>query len=408
MRKSVFVLSIAAGLLLASSVTVMLAAVGTAGLLMFSSLALATGLAVAMVAAGRLVMARQARLESGERDLFLALNASRSESSVLAGAVPAWGLARRSLAQHVFGHPLLVGDIVRIRSLEAIRATLDEHSCLEGLPFMQEMEAFCGRTARVYRVVDKVYDYGRSRLMRRLDRCVLLVGLRCDGSDHGDCEAACYLIWKAAWLEFVPCEEPMAITEAEVKPAPPTEPIDGQIYRCQYTELTASSRPQPSLSIHALLGPLVVGNVNSGAFAVAILSRIFNAFQTRRGGVGFPAMPTAGSDRSIKGETLNPGDWVRVKTSAEIARTLDKNSKNKGLWFDRDMLKFCGQTFQVRGRVQQIVDITSLAMIPMKSPCIMLETVHFTGEFQGFGEQHDYLYWREVWLQPVRAPESPV
>ena len=40
-------------------------------------------------------------------------------------------------------------------------------------------------------------------------------------------------------------------------------------------------------------------------------------------------------------------------------------------------------------------------MIPMKTACIVLEDVHYSGEFQGFGEQHDYLYWREAWLEPV-------
>lgn len=90
---------------------------------------------------------------------------------------------------------------------------------------------------------------------------------------------------------------------------------------------------------------------------------------------------------------------MRIKLPQDIAKTLDKNSKNRGLWFDDDMLKFCGKRFKVRARVQKIVDVSSLGMIPMKTPCIMLEDVHYTGEFQGFGEQHDYLYWREAWLQ---------
>jgi hypothetical protein len=92
---------------------------------------------------------------------------------------------------------------------------------------------------------------------------------------------------------------------------------------------------------------------------------------------------------------------VRVQSSQQIARTLDKNSKNRGLWFDRDMLKHCGSLRRVRGRVHKIIDIQSGKMIPMKTACIVLEDVHYSGEFQGFGEQHDYLYWREAWLEPA-------
>ena len=72
---------------------------------------------------------------------------------------------------------------------------------------MEEMKAFCGRSARVYRVLDRVYDYGRSREMRRIDRSVLLVGLRCDGGAHDGCDAACYLVWKEAWLDRVAGDE---------------------------------------------------------------------------------------------------------------------------------------------------------------------------------------------------------
>ena len=82
---------------------------------------------------------------------------------------------------------------------------------------MDEMAAFCGREAVVYRVVDKIYDYGRSRLMRRLDDCVLLTGLRCDGSAHAGCEAACYLIWKSQWLE--------PLSEASLKVATDNVPV---------------------------------------------------------------------------------------------------------------------------------------------------------------------------------------
>jgi hypothetical protein len=156
-------------------------------------------------------------------------------------------------------------------------------------------------------------------------------------------------------------------------------------------------------SLHGLLGPVVVGNVGVRAFAIALGTRAFNAFQAWRGGAPYPAKPTPGDDKSIRGPSLQAGDWVRIKLPHELARAMDRNSKHRGLWFDRDMLKHAGQRYRVRGRIEKIVDVNSGKIIAMKTPCIALEGVHYSGEFQGFGEQHDYLYWREAWLEPCEA-----
>jgi hypothetical protein len=93
-----------------------------------------------------------------------------------------------------------VGDVVRIRSLEEISATLDANGCLDGLPFMPEMAKYCGTTGTVFRYVDKIYDYGGRKDLRRMKDAVLVAGLRCDGSAHDGCQARCYLLWKTAWL----------------------------------------------------------------------------------------------------------------------------------------------------------------------------------------------------------------
>lgn len=357
---------------------------------------------------GWLVAERQRRVEAGERDMFLRLNEARSESAVKFGATPHWSAARRWIAREVLGHPLMVGDVVRVKSLDRIRATLDADGCIEGLPFMREMESHCGQLAHVYRVLDKVYDYGRSRSMRRIDRCVLLVGLRCDGADHGGCDAACYLIWKADWLERA--DEPAAGPVMPAAPRASSSAAHGEAYSCQYTALTAASTPMTSPQIRGLLGPLACGNVTAAAFAVSQLTRIFNAVQARIGGATYPWKPSSDRDTSAPlrgGTSLKEGEWVRVRTPAEIAATLDRRSKHRGLWFDADMLKHCGQTYRVRSRVERIIDIRTCTMATMKTPCIVLDDAHYSGEFQGFGEQHDFLYWREDWLDRVDAPALP-
>ena len=401
MRKSTLALSSVAGALALLAAIALWFGTGAIAVCVGAAVGLAALVAGVLACAGCLATERQQRIETGLPDLFLLRNQTRSEAAVLGGRVPSWSPWRRWLGRHLFGHGLMVGDSVQVKSLNAIRATLDAEGCLDGLPFMEEMAAFCGKPMRVYRVVDKIYDYGRSRLMRRLDDCVLLVGVRCDGSDHAGCEAACYVIWKSAWLHKPGIRSEVAGSVAAASAL--SRAVSGERLVCQYTQLTHASRALDGDQAHGLFGPLVVGNLTLAAFLTAVLTRSFNAFQSWRGGTPYPSKPASGDDKTIRGELLSSGDWVRVKLPVEIARAMDKNSKNRGLWFDADMLKHCGQSYQVRGRVEKIIDVGSGKIIPMKTPCIVLNGVHYSGEFQGFGEQHDFLYWREAWLEPAAA-----
>src|SRR3954454_2469254 len=98
------------------------------------------------------------------------------------------------------GAPLRPGEMVEVRSLPEILATLDERGCLDGLPFMPEMTAYCGHRFEVHRRVEKVWEYAHGTGLRRVRGAVLLKTLRCDGQSHGGCQSACQLIWKEAWL----------------------------------------------------------------------------------------------------------------------------------------------------------------------------------------------------------------
>src|SRR5690349_9789766 len=95
---------------------------------------------------------------------------------------------------------LKAGDWVEVRSREEILATLDENGCLENLPFMPEMFAFCGRRLRVYKRAHKTCDTVNDYKGRRMKDAVHLDGVRCDGQGHGGCEASCLIYWKTAWL----------------------------------------------------------------------------------------------------------------------------------------------------------------------------------------------------------------
>jgi hypothetical protein len=377
------------------------------------SLSTAVGLIVALAgaalllaaASGFVVVRRAQRVPAGREDLFVACNRSRSEAALQQPLrLPFSGL-RRAL-----GAPLIVGDAVKIKPVGEIRATLDSSGCLDNLPFMAEMERFCGKRARVYRVVDKVYDYGGKKDLRRIRDTVLLHDLRCDGAAHGGCQAECYLLWKTAWLEPAGSGNEAqlpAATGGRPGLAPVPDAPDA-IYRCQYTQIVAASTPMSPRGIAQYLRPLVAGNVTLPAFATTLATLLFNTVQRLRRGTGFPWLGTVGAETKTPDLGLQPGERVRVKSAGEIARTLSKRGKNKGLWFDGDMLKHAGRTYTVRARVDKIIDDVTGKMLRMRSPCILLDGVDGSGEYLRFSAQHDYVFWREAWLERVDGPAPPL
>ena len=378
-------------------------AASAAGPLALSGVALAVAalLPLAVAGSGAIVLHRVGRVERGETDLFLQCNEPRLEASLDRPDGFRAGALRRVAARTMLGHDYLVGDEVEIKSLEEIQATLDENGCLGGMPFMPEMVAFCGRRGRVFRSVDKIYDYGRTRGMRRLPGCVLVSGLRCDGEPHGGCQARCYAIWRTEWLRR-PGEARSAAGQGRVAPARvPSKAPDGtprERYFCQYTELHAASTPLGVWGIGKELRPLVAGNVTLKTWIVGLATRLFNRVQVLRGGAGFPDRPRLKGLAPIEPTPLVPGDRVTVRSIIEIESTLNDKGKHRGLWFDPDQIKHCGKPRTVIARVDQIIDDAWGQMLTMKTPCILLEGVDYSGETLSFSAQHDLYFWREHWL----------
>ena len=240
--------------------------------------------------------------------------------------------------------------------------------------------------------------------MRRLRGCVLVSGLRCDGADHAGCEARCYMIWKTEWLRR-PGERPAAVGRgASTAPTRVTErAADGVVrerFLCQFTELHAASKPMGPREIGKELRPLMAGNVTLRTWIVGLATRYFNFVQQWRGGTGFPALPRVDKESSsLAAEPLVPGDKVVVRPIVEIASTLNDKGKHRGLWFDPDQIKHCGKPRTVLARVDRIIDDAHGQMLTMKTPCILLEGVDYSGEVLNFNAQQDLFFWREAWLE---------
>jgi hypothetical protein len=98
---------------------------------------------------------------------------------------------------------LQAGDVVRVRSKEEIKATLDRWNRLRGCDFMEEMWPYCGTTQRVYKRVGRFLDE-RDYRMKRCRGIVFLDGLICEGTvDYGPCDRSCFYFWREEWLEKI-------------------------------------------------------------------------------------------------------------------------------------------------------------------------------------------------------------
>jgi hypothetical protein len=81
----------------------------------------------------------------------------------------------------------------------------------------------------------------------------------------------------------------------------------------------------------------------------------------------------------------------------------------RGLWFDVEMLPFCGQTLRVRRRIERFVSDRNGKMIEQPSDCVTLEGVVCSGERstqRWFCPRAIYSYWRECWLERVEATNA--
>jgi hypothetical protein len=95
------------------------------------------------------------------------------------------------------------GDLVEVKSFQEIFETLDKEGRHRGLSFTKEMVKFCGKQFKVFKRLDRIVleTTGEMRDMRT--PTVLLEGVFCDGSAHGDCDRSCFAFWRDIWLKPV-------------------------------------------------------------------------------------------------------------------------------------------------------------------------------------------------------------
>lgn len=339
---------------------------------------------------------------------------------------------------------------MEVRSKEEILRSLDRDGRLEGLPFMPQMFEYCDRRFKVYKRAHKACDTVNLAISsRRLANAVHLE-TRCNGKAYGGCQAACLLFWKEAWLRpladnsdsaSAPTDRRALERQAQTKGGSCSEEgvwratcvrgrqdVDTK-YMCQATQMPFFTTPlswwdirqyiEDYASGNATLGEICRGFVYLSYYHLTLAKRgrlgiparwLYDKFQALVGGVPYPrhrgTLP-AGQPTPVADLNLQPGELVRVKPYKEILATLD-GFTNRGMYFDAELVPYCGGVYRVRARVTKFINESTGKMSTMKTPAVILEGVWCRSHYSNcrmFCPRSIYSWWREIWLE--RVTEHP-
>lgn len=338
---------------------------------------------------------------------------------------------------------LHVGDWVKVRSKQEILATLDGSGRLDGLPFMPQMFKYCGQSFQVFKIAHKTCDTVNGTGGRWIPHCIHL-DLRCDGEAYGGCQAACLIFWKEAWLKASRDEtvgsfdlsstarqvsgagSARSCSEKDVLQATSNESADETIYQCQAVRLPHYTTLLPWWRLDQYAMDYLSGNVSlrmifdgmvhslyckaTRAYSPT-LGRpgrfVYDWFQSLRGGIPYPrrrGRVLAGQPAPVDNLNLQPGELVRVKSYQDILSTVNDQNSNRGLYFDGELVPYCGGTYRVKARVSKFVDEQTGKMKYLKTPAIILENVWCRACYSRkrmFCPRSIYSWWREVWLERI-------
>src|SRR5262245_6691979 len=344
---------------------------------------------------------------------------------------------------------LTVGEWVEVRSEAEILSTLDANGRLDELPFMPQMLELCGRRFRVVKRAHKLCDTANSTGGRRMSSAVFLETLRCDGQAYGGCEMQCLIVWKEAWLKrVIPPAEPSSpgpaatgvgtsgkterlrevIRAGTRAPSGRSEP-DDPVYVCQATQMPKATQPLSRWSIGQYVEDYRSGNARLSEILSGLLFVIYeefvgaglgfgsamrwayDRFQRLRGGTPYPSRRGCIAKNGRTPSTtlgLHVGDLVRVKSHAEILKTVDEELRNRGMSFHGEMVPYCGRELRVAQRARKLMNERTGKLMELRNECLVLDGADCVGRYTNplFCPRACYPYWREIWLERVESPRS--
>lgn len=295
------------------------------------------------------------------------------------------------------------GDKIRIKPFEEIIKTLDSKGTLDGLPFMPEMKQFCGRTFYVHKHAQHLCTEGGNRFIRDT---VLLQNVRCDGVFHDGCKQLCMIMWKEAWLRKIDGKQQI-VNEQDSLSSKENFTFSTEYnnrYFCQATEIINASIERNDLSkiqhIFFLIREWKYKNDRLDSIVNVILKYILWKVGIIRTNPICREVNGELSETPAQSLDLKAGERVRVKSEAEILKTLDKSGRNRGMGFTGDMFAFCGQEYIVKSRSDKMIHENTGKMVELKDT-VILEDVVCKGQCRVGCARSLYHFWREIWLERV-------
>ena len=137
---------------------------------------------------------------------------------------------------------------------------------------------------------------------------------------------------------------------------------------------------------------------------------LYDRVQQLIGGSPYPwrpgGIPKGGRTPTVS-KDIQEGDFVRIRSYKEILETLDQDWRNRGLYFDAEMVPFTNGTYRVRTRVDKIIHEKTGKMLQFKSPALILDDVVCAARYavcRKLCPRGYFMYWREIWVDKVPAP----
>jgi hypothetical protein len=110
--------------------------------------------------------------------------------------------------------------------------------------------------------------------------------------------------------------------------------------------------------------------------------------------------------KAVSTRSFRAGEWVQVRSAAEILATLDVDHCLDGLPFMPEMLQYCGRRFRVFKSAHKTCDTIQTFAIRRMADAVHLEGLRCDGEAHGGCQASCLLFWKEAWLQPAPGGEA--
>jgi hypothetical protein len=97
------------------------------------------------------------------------------------------------------------------------------------------------------------------------------------------------------------------------------------------------------------------------------------------------------------------GQWVQVRTEAEIRGTLDADGKLDGLPFMPEQAGYCGHKFRIYRRADRVYLDYHYFVVRLKNT-VLLDDLRCDGAAHGGCQMRCLMFWKEAWLRPIDEP----